>query len=60
VAFVKSSVEDRRNEESRNTTTANFGEVGRNPLHLICESITPLRIAPTLYGLRRIGNPKSG
>jgi hypothetical protein len=47
VAFAKSSVEDRRNEESKNATTANFGEVGRNPLKLMGKFIAPLRIAPT-------------
>jgi hypothetical protein len=59
-ALAKSSVEDNRNEDRRDTTAANFGEVGRNPLRLIGKSMAPLRIAPTFHDLRRIGNPKSG
>src|SRR5258708_5532160 len=56
VALANGSVADNRSDESRKTADASFGQVGRNALHLIYKSMAPLRIAPTSYELRRIGN----
>jgi hypothetical protein len=58
--LASSSAVVSRNEDNRSTPSASLGQVGRNPLQVICKSMAPLRIAPLFYGLRRIGNKKSG